>query len=158
MSLREDVDLLLRVPLFESVDPVRLEVLAFSAERITFSTGDALVQAGAVQSAALLLMSGSAVMMAEGADGAPAIGRLDAGDVIGETALMTPGPAKINVRAASDGAYLKISHELFERLLAEFPEIGDGMVRGARGRLSDLADDLGKLAARFPAQTSKPIS
>lgn len=154
MSLREDVDLLLRVPLFETVDPIRLEVLAFSAERLAFSTGDTLVEAGAVQSAALLLMSGSAVMMAEGADGAPAIGRLDAGDIIGETALMAPGPAKITVRAASDGVCLKISHDLFERLLGEFPEIGDGMVRGARTRLSDLADDLGKLAARFPAKTS----
>lgn len=155
MSLREDVDLLLRVPLFESVDPIRLEVLAFSAERIVFHTGDTLVEAGVVQSAALLLMTGSAVMMAEGADGSPAIGRLDAGEIIGETALMSPGPAKITVRAASDGTYLKISHDLFERLLAEFPEIGDGMVRGARARVSSLADDLGQLAARFSTQTPK---
>lgn len=152
MSLREDVDLLLRVPLFETVDPIRLEVLAFSAERISFSAGDTLVEAGVVQSAALLLMSGSAVMMAEGINGSPEIGRLDSGDVIGETALMTPGPAKITVRAASAGAYMKISHDLFERLLSEFPEIGDGMVRGARARLSGLADDLGKLATRFSAR------
>ena len=40
MSLQQDVDLLRNIPLFAKIEPSKLKLLAFTAERLTFNQGD----------------------------------------------------------------------------------------------------------------------
>ena len=47
MSVRSDIELLRKVPLFADIEPVQLQVLVFSAERIEVAAHEALFTAGA---------------------------------------------------------------------------------------------------------------
>ena len=46
MSLQEEVDLLRTIPLFSKIEPSRLKLLAFTAQRLTFAPGDLLCRQG----------------------------------------------------------------------------------------------------------------
>ena len=64
MSLKAIIELLQRHDLFAGVDAVRLEVLAFTAERPSFEAGDTLFEAGEEAHEAYLILEGQAVMLA----------------------------------------------------------------------------------------------
>ena len=40
MSLQQDVDLLRNIPLFAKIEPSKLKLLAFTAQRLSFGEGD----------------------------------------------------------------------------------------------------------------------
>ncbi len=149
MILQDAVTLLARTPLFEGVDPVRLEVLAFTATPLAFGVGDTLVREGQAADGAFLLLSGEAVMMAVEGDGHRRVRRLDPGDLVGELALTQPVTWSATVRAASPVEILKLERDVFLRLADEFPEIAQGCFRGAVRQVTELSGDLAALTQRF---------
>ena len=46
MSLQQDVDLLRNIPLFAKIEPSKLKLLAFTAERLSFTDGDIVCRQG----------------------------------------------------------------------------------------------------------------
>lgn len=160
MSLAREIQFLSETSLFDGVDAVRLEVLAFTAKRFAVEAGTILVSEGDEAQGALLLLSGDAIMMCTGRDGDNGAGqavRLDAGDLVGETALMQPARWVGTVRAASDVDYLMLERETFLRLTDEFPEIARGCLRAATRQVSDLADDLSTLRQSLAARKAKRL-
>jgi len=147
MSLENAIAMLGRLDLFAGLDPVRLEVLAFTAERRTFKPGTLLFKEGMPGEDAFLILEGEAAMFghAIGAD-EPIAARLVAGDFVGERALFTDDPRRATVRAATQLETLRINRDLFLRLIGEFPEIGDTLAQGLRQRLSALSTDLKALS------------
>ena len=55
MSLNEEVELLRNIPLFAKLEPSKLKLLAFTAERITYDPGQVLFNQGDVGDAAYIL-------------------------------------------------------------------------------------------------------
>ncbi|MAN60351.1 MAG: hypothetical protein CMI60_00260 [Parvibaculum sp.] len=149
MSLRDAVSLLAATPLFEGVDPVRLEVLAFTGTHLAFDAGETLVEEGAQADGAFLMLSGEAIVLATGADGRGSAARLDRGGLAGEQALMQPVNWSATIRAAQPVEVLKLEREVFLRLVDEFPEIAAGCLRSANAQVSALADDLRDLDRRL---------
>ncbi len=152
MSLAREIRFLSETPLFEGVDPVRLEVLAFTAKRYAVAAGSVLVTEDEEATGAILLLTGDAVMMCSGADGVGHVVRLDAGDLVGETALMQPARWLGTVRAASDVEFLRLERETFLRLTEEFPEIARGCLRAATTQVSHLAHDIETLRQSLASQ------
>lgn len=134
-----------RTALFGGVDAARLEVLAFTAARQTYAEGEVLIQRGDFLPGAFVIVSGSATMLGEGADGEALATRLDRGDLIGEMALMKETVSQAAVRAAGNLDVLLIRRELFSRLVSEFPELGAGVARSAADRLEKLTGDIQRL-------------
>src|SRR5260370_12155832 len=58
MSLKEEVDLLQRIPLFANVEAAKLKLLAFTSERIAFEAGHVLFNHGDAGDAAHILIQG----------------------------------------------------------------------------------------------------
>lgn len=129
MSLKSIIALLRRHDLFAGLADPRLEVIAFTAERVTFAAGELLFEAGEEGQDALLILSGSALMDENV--------RVEAGDLIGEAALLATGPEgavrRSSVRASGPVEALSVSRYLFQRLMQEFPEMA-GTVAGALTR------------------------
>lgn len=161
MSLKSIIELLQRHDLFAGVDPVRLEVLAFTAERPSFEAGDTLFEAGEEAHDAYLILEGQAVMLAHVGmqaggpapydlrrGGARAL-RLERGDLVGESALLHAGARRSTVKAASRLETLAISRYLFQRLMEEFPEMASAIARALTKRLAATGDEVRALADRL---------
>jgi CRP-like cAMP-binding protein len=142
MSLRDAVSLLAATPLFAGVDPVRLEVLAFTGTHLAFDAGETLVEEGTDADGAFLILSGEAVMLSTEADGRGSAARLDRGGLVGEVALTEPATWSATIRAALPVEVLKLERDVFLRLVDEFPEIAAGCLRSATAQVQTLADDL----------------
>ena len=155
MSLETIVSMLQRHALFSRLDRVRLEVIAFSAETLSFAPGATVCEAGTLAEGALLVLDGEAAMFLEEEGGRRAL-RLDSGDLIGETALIEPRSWQATVRAVSALEAVRLRRDIFQRLIAEFPEMGQLVTAHLADRLEELQDDLGRLKARL--QSAKPVS
>lgn len=156
MSLENAVTMLGRLDLFAGLDPVRLEVLAFTAERRLFKPGTLLFKEGMPGEDAFLILDGEAAMFGHAiGDQEPVVARLVAGDFVGERALFTDDLRRSTVRAVTQLETLRINRDLFLRLLGEFPEIGDTLAQGLRQRLSGLAADLKSLSQALGSKASK---
>ena len=60
MSLNEEVELLRNIPLFAQLEPSKLKLLAFTAERITYEPDQVLFNQGDVGDAAYIIVEGAA--------------------------------------------------------------------------------------------------
>jgi len=155
MSLEPAIVMLKRLELFSGLDPVRLEVVAFTCERREYAPGATLFEAGDEADCAFLILDGEAAMLAHDEDGAPRALRLDAGDLIGETALFEPQRRLTSVRAVSSLHTLRIGRDMFQRLIGEFPEMAGAVASRLAGRLSDLGAELSVLGSRLAEADNK---
>lgn len=145
MSLAPDIRFLQAQPLFSGLDPVRLEVLAFTAERQQYAPGASVFTKGHQADAAYLITSGEAVLLDHDASGQARARRVDAGDLLGENALFKPEIWQASLRAVTPVETLRISRDMFHRLLGEFPEMAGQIVATLADRLEDIGQALAEL-------------
>src|SRR5260370_42146212 len=65
MSLKQEFELLRRVPIFAEIEPAKLKLLAFMSERVGFDAGKRLMQQGDPADAAYLIIEGQAEVILE---------------------------------------------------------------------------------------------
>ena len=65
MSLKQEFELLRRVPIFAEIEPAKLKLLAFMSERVGFDPGKRLMQQGDPADAAYLIIDGHAEVILE---------------------------------------------------------------------------------------------
>ncbi|MGO6900144.1 cyclic nucleotide-binding protein, partial [Rhizobium ruizarguesonis] len=58
MLLRDEVEMLRRVPIFSRIAPAKLKLLAFTSDRMTYKAGQNLFLQGDVGDAAYVILSG----------------------------------------------------------------------------------------------------
>lgn len=135
MSLNEEVEILRRIPFFAQIDPSKLKLLAFTSERVAFDAGHVLFRQGDAANAAYVIIDGKAEVIAESASGPVQLAVLDANKVFGEIAILCDVPRTATVRAQTRLTTLRISKDLFLRLLKEFPQIAIAVMRELAHRL-----------------------
>ena len=149
MSLNEEVELLRNIPLFSKLEPSKLKLLAFTSERITFEDGQVLFRQGDVGDAAYIIVEGSADVLVDTPDGPIKVAGLGRNDFVGEIAILCDVPRTATVQASARTVTLRISKELFFRLVAEFPEMSVEIMRELASRLEHTTQALREaLAAR----------
>jgi len=158
----EQIELLRRSSLFGNLDDRDLEVLAPQFEACHLDTGDLLFAQGEEADALYLLAEGALDVQAHGPDGRwRSVGRIGAGQCVGEMAVVYSGRRTATVRAEAPCRLLRLSKTAFGELVAANPEIGT-TVRGLltrrlpalRGSTSELFGDvddalLRELESRF---------
>ena len=92
------VDLLRRVPLFESLDDKEIERISRSFRDRTFSAGDEVVTEGKGGVGFFVIESGEATVQVHGEDR----GTFGPGDYFGEVALIDEGPRTATITAKTD--------------------------------------------------------
>ena len=158
MSIKEEVDLLRRIPLFANVEPSKLKLLAFTSERIAFEAGHILFNQGDTGDAAYIVIEGEAEVLVNGPVGRIQVAVLGRNAIVGEIAILCDVPRTATIKARERLVCLRISKELFLRLLNEFPQIAIAVVRELAHRiemdnvkLQAALAEVAKLRASAPA-------
>ena len=142
MLLKDEVDLLRKVPLFAHLDPAKLKLLAFTSTRASFKPGQELFHQGDEGDAAYLILSGEADVVADTPSGEVPVATVGQNAIIGEIAILCEVPRTATVRAASRLETLKIEKEHFVRLIREFPDMSVEIMRVLGQRLTRTTAEL----------------
>ncbi len=135
MGLKDEVDLLRRIPLLANVDPAQIKLLAFTSERMTYEPGDALFRQGDEGDAAYLVIEGEADVLVDAPSGPINVAHVGRNDFIGEIAILCDVPRTASVIARSRLVTLKIAKDLFFRMVTEFPDMAVEIMRVLAERL-----------------------
>jgi CRP-like cAMP-binding protein len=147
MSLHEEVDALRRVPLFTKIEPSKLKLLAFTSEKLEYQRGDDLCRQGDSGDAMFIILGGEADVIVNTPHGEHTVAHLGKNAFVGEIAILCDVPRTATVRASSTVTALRISKELFFRLVGEFPQIAVEIMRELAHRLDDTTKQLAKAKA-----------
>src|SRR5215813_11039858 len=123
MSLKQEFELLRRVPIFTEIEPAKLKLLAFMSERVAFDPGKLLMGQGDPADAAYLIIEGHAEVIAETPAGPVILATVGANEIVGEMGILCNAPRNATVRAKDRLIALRISKELFMRMVREFPNM-----------------------------------
>lgn len=148
MSINDDVELLRRIPMFAKVEPAKLKLLAFTSERVTYGEGQELFHQGDNADAAYIIVAGTADVMVDSPRGPLTVAQLGTNEFIGEIGILCDVPRTATVRAATELTTLKITKELFFRMITDFPAMGVEVMRVLAHRLEQTTVQLREAKSR----------
>jgi len=148
VSLADEVEALRRIPLFANIEVSTLKLLAFTSERVAFQPGEVLFQQDAPSDAAYVVMDGAAEVLVATAEGDLVVASVGRNGIVGEIGILCDMPRTATVRAATPLQALRISKDLFFRLVTEFPQMAVEIMRELAHRLEKTTRDLS--SARRP--------
>jgi CRP-like cAMP-binding protein len=149
MSLKEEFELLRRVPYFADIEPAKLKLLAFMSERIAFDPGKPLFRQGDPGDAAYLIISGEAEVTRETSSGPVLLATIGVNEFVGDMAILSNVPRNATVRAKGRLVTLRISKEPFMRMVREFPSMAVAMMQELAERLASTNDQLSAAVAEL---------
>lgn len=129
-----------RVPLFAGLSQQRLEQIAACAERIVFQSRDVIQGEGDIPDAAILLISGKAVLM-DDSDG-EGIDFVTPGSLIGELAMLIETRAVSTVVAQSTVRAFRIPRFALRAAMERDPAVADHFVAKINERLAAMAENM----------------
>ena len=135
MSLNEEVELLRNIPLFSKLEASKLKLLAFTSERLTYDAGQLLCSQGDMGDAAYIIVDGEAAVLVDSPAGQIRVADRGRNDFVGEIAILCDVPRTATVQAESKVVALRISKDLFFRLVEEFPQMAVEIMRELAHRL-----------------------
>lgn len=135
MGVNDEVEVLKKVPFFAKVDPARLKLLAFTSERVNFKPDQFLCKQGDIGDAAFIILEGHADVLLETDDGPLKVASFGPNDIVGEIAILIDVPRTATVKATENTTTLKITKDLFFRMISDFPEISVEVMRVLAQRL-----------------------
>ncbi|HZT86338.1 MAG TPA: cyclic nucleotide-binding domain-containing protein [Stellaceae bacterium] len=142
MSLKQEYELLRRVPFFAEIEPAKLKLLAFMSERVGFDDGKFLCRQGDPADAAYLIIEGEAEIILEGEAGPITVATLGANEMVGEIAILYGGRRTATVRAKGRLVTLRISKEPFLRMVREFPSMAVSIMQELAHRVDATNNQL----------------
>lgn len=118
------------VDLFEHLAPELRARIAAALRPHVLAPGEVLMRAGEAGSSVFIIETGvlEVALDAVGEERRPAA-RLGTGDLVGEMSLLTGEPRTATVTAASETRVLELSHAAMSQVLADHPEIAEGLSR-----------------------------
>lgn len=149
MSLKEEVGLLQRIPLFANIEASKLKLLAFTSERVAFEAGHVLFNEGDMGDAAYIIMEGEADVLVDSPAGPVSVAVLGHNAFVGEIAILCDVPRTATVKARERLICLRISKDLFLRLINEFPQMAVAVVRELAHRLEQSNQKLRSTVAEL---------
>ena len=147
MNIDQEVDILRKISLFTNVEPAKLKLMCFASERLTYQEGQNLCEQGDVGDSAFIIMAGSADVVVATDDGPLVVARVGKNDIIGEIAILCDVPRTATVVATSELTALKLTKDLFFRMVTDFPEIGVEIMRVLAHRLEHTTVQLRQASA-----------
>lgn len=142
MLLKDEVEMLKRVPIFSRIAPAKLKLLAFTSDRISYSAGQILFHQGDQGDAAYVVLSGTADILVDTPAGEIKVADVNINSIVGEIAILCDVSRTATVKATSKLEVLKISKEHFLKLLSDFPEMAVEIMRVLADRLNHTTSEL----------------
>jgi CRP-like cAMP-binding protein len=142
VGINEDVELLRRIPMFAKVEPAKLKLLAFTSERVTYDAGQELFHQGDAADAAYIIVDGDVEVLVDTPKGPLAVATLGRNEFVGDIGVLCDIPRTATVKAATRVTTLKISKDLFFRMVTDFPAMGVEVMRVLAHRLEQTTVQL----------------
>ena len=158
MSLKQEYELLRRVPFFAEIEPAKLKLLAFMSERVGFDQGKNLFRQGDLADAAYLIIDGEAEVIVEGSGGPVTVATLGANEIVGEIAILCNVPRTATVRAKGRLVTLRISKEPFMRMVREFPNMAVSIMQELAHRLEATNNQLRAAMSEMRRLREAPVA
>jgi HEAT repeat protein len=129
--------LLRRVPLFEGLDPEDLQRIATTSVERSYANGETLMREGEHDDELVVIVTGSVRVVRQGSDGGERLIRhYEAGDHIGELAVLRERPRAATVVAEGEVHGLVIGGEALKSILRERPDAAMSMLATLAERIS----------------------
>jgi CRP-like cAMP-binding protein len=141
MALDNDVRNLARNPTFAELEPEALRLIAFSAETRILRAGDVLFRRNDPSDGGFFILSGSIALEASD-HGAVASQIAGPSALIGDLAMITATLRPATAIAREPSSVLKISRQLFHRVLLEFPLSAERLRQAFAARARELGGEL----------------
>ena len=136
MELIEKVFLLQQVDLLRGVTAQQLALLASIAEEVAADASEVVLRRGEPTDAMHVVVEGSVELRGAGEQTIMA----QHGTAFGTWALIDEAPSLVDARITEPGRLLRITHDDFDDLLADHPELSLGLLRGLARRVRALAE------------------
>ena len=142
MSLEQEVELIRQFPIFSKIQPAMQKLLCFSAERLTYDAGQVIFNAGDPGDAAYVVIEGTVEISVPTPSGPIVINNMTKNDILGEIAIVGEVPRTATAKAVSKLETLKISKELFMKIIRENPDAAVELIKILAARLASTTNQL----------------
>ena len=142
MSLEQEVELIRQFPIFSKIQPAMQKLLCFSAERLTYDTGQVLFNAGDVGDAAYIVIKGTVEISVPTPSGPIVINNMGKNEILGEIAIYGEVPRTATAKALTKLEVFKISKELFMKIIRENPDAAIELIKTLASRLASTTTQL----------------
>jgi CRP/FNR family cyclic AMP-dependent transcriptional regulator len=142
MSLEQEVELIRQFPIFSKIQPAMQKLLCFSAERLTYDAGQVMFNAGDSADAAYVVIEGTVEISVPTPSGPIIINTMTKNEILGEIAIVGEVPRTATAKAVTKLETLKISKELFIKIIRENPDAAIELIRILAARLASTTSQL----------------
>jgi len=129
LDLAEETDLLRKIPMFAKMETSKLKLLAFASEMVSFEDGDIVFNSGDSADYAYVIMEGAVDIVTETESGPIVTFTLSQNQLIGELGVLNNTPRIATLIAHGDLLAMKITAEMFFRILRENSEVALDVIR-----------------------------
>ena len=129
LDLAEETDLLRKIPMFAKMETSKLKLLAFASEMVSFQDGDIVFNSGDTADYAYVIMEGAVDIITETDKGPIVMVTLSQNQLIGELGLINNTPRIATLLANGNLLAMKITAEMFFRILRENSEVALDVIR-----------------------------
>ena len=142
MSLEQEVELIRQFPIFSKLQPAMQKLLCFSSERLTYDAGQVMFNAGDPGDAAHIVIEGNVEISVPTPSGPIVVNTLGRNELIGEIAIFGEMPRTATAKALTRVETLKISKELFIKVIRENPDAAIELIKILAARLANTTTQL----------------
>ena len=142
MSLEQEVELIRQFPIFSKIQPAMQKLLCFSSERLTYDAGQVMFNAGDAADAAYIIIDGSVEISVPTPSGPIIVNTLGKNELLGEIAIFGEVPRTATAKAMSKLETLKISKDMFIKVIRENPDAAIELIKILAGRLANTTSQL----------------
>lgn len=142
MDLAEETDLLRKIPMFAKMETSKLKLLAFSSEMVSFQNGDIVFNSGDNADYAYVIMEGAVDIITETEKGPIVTVTLSQNQLIGELGLLNNTPRIATLIANGNLLAMKITAEMFFRILRENSEVALDVIRMLSTKLTNTHEQV----------------
>lgn len=153
-TLTQEVEMLRKIPLFASIDPGKLKLLAFASDKKIYKKGQDLFKQGDSGDAAFVIVNGTADIIVMTDNKEVVVAGVGKDDIIGEISILCEVPRTATVRATDNLEVLKIKKQHFLGLISQVPDLGIEIMRELASRLQKTTTELGEARQMLNAQNS----
>lgn len=136
MDLAEETDLLRKIPMFAKMETSKLKLLAFASEIVSFEDGDIVFNSGDSADYAYVIMEGAVDIITDTDSGPVVTGTLRENQLIGELGLLNNTPRIAKLIAHGELRAMKITADMFFRILRENSEVALDVIRMLSDKLT----------------------
>lgn len=129
MDLAEETDLLRKIPMFAKMETSKLKLLAFASEMVSFENGDIVFNNGDSADYAYVIMEGAVDIITQTDKGPVVTVTLSQNQLIGELGVLNNTPRIATLIANGNLLAMKITAEMFFRILRENSEVALDVIR-----------------------------